>query len=71
MAPGDHYRTRANECIEAWDKVTEPERKLTLLELAQRWLRLAAQVDRTSARNCAKGDVLLDEASAVSGRAQR
>jgi len=36
--------------------MTEPERKVGLLELAQRWLRLASQVDHNGLR----GDALLD-----------
>ena len=43
--PGDRFRTRALECIEAADSVADPGRKLALLELAQRWLNLAAQVE--------------------------
>ncbi len=46
MPTGDEYRSRANECIAAADNVTEPERKVSLLELAQRWLRLAFQVEQ-------------------------
>ncbi len=60
MAPGDEYRSRANECIAAADKVIEPERKVSLLELAQRWLRLAFQVEKIGERNGVRGDALLD-----------
>jgi len=60
MATGDEYRSRANECIAAADNVTEPERKVSLLELAQRWLRLAFQVEKIQDRNGFKGDALLD-----------
>ncbi len=56
MLSGDQYRQRANECIATADKMTEPERKVGLLELAQRWLRLASQVDHNGLR----GDALLD-----------
>ena len=60
MAPGDEYRNWANECIAAADKVSEPERKVSLLELAQRWLGLAFQVEKIGERNGFKGDALLD-----------
>jgi len=60
MLSGDEYRRRANECIAAADQVAEPERKVSLLELAQRWLRLAFQVDAIQNRNGFRGDALLD-----------
>jgi len=60
MPTGDEYRERANECIAAADKVIEPERKVSLLELAQRWLRLAFQVEKIQNHNGFKGDALLD-----------
>jgi len=59
MLSGDEYRQRANECIAAADKVAESERKVSLLELAQRWLRLAFQVEKISDRNGFRGDALL------------
>ena len=61
MATGDEYRKRADECIAAADKVIERERKVSLLELAQRWLRLAFQVEKIGERNGVRGDVLLDD----------
>ena len=61
MATGDEYRKRADECIAAADKVIERERKVSLLELAQRWLRLAFQVEKIGERNGFKGDALLDQ----------
>ena len=45
MGYRDQCRKRAIECIDAADHATCPERKVTLLELAQRWLMLANQVD--------------------------
>jgi hypothetical protein len=60
MASGDHYRARARECIEAADRTSEPERKLTLLELAQRWMRLAEQVDTIRDESGLRGNALLD-----------
>jgi hypothetical protein len=60
MASGDNYRARANECIEAAVGVADPERKLVLLDLAQRWLWLAGQTDAIADRNELRGDALLD-----------
>ena len=62
MPTGDEYRSRANECIAAADNVTEPERKVSLLELAQRWLRLAFQVEQIGDQKRAlRGDVLFGD----------
>jgi hypothetical protein len=61
---GDEYRERASECIAAADQVAEPERKVGLLELAQRWLRLAFQVEKIEDRKGVRGDVLLDNPQA-------
>ncbi len=60
MASGDEYRARAKECIEAADRMAKPEQKLGLLELAQRWLRLAFQIDKIRDCNGSRGDALLD-----------
>jgi len=59
MLSGNEYRQRANECIAAADRVAEPERKVGLLELAQRWLRLAVQVDQIQDPDGFRGDALL------------
>ncbi len=60
MASEDEYRKRANECIVAADKAAEPERRVSLLELAQRWMRLAFQLDKIRDRKGSRGDALLD-----------
>jgi hypothetical protein len=57
---GDEYRSRANECITAADQVTDPERKISLLQLAQRWMRLAFQVEKIGDDRGFRGDALLD-----------
>jgi hypothetical protein len=50
---GDEYRELANECMEAADRSSDPGRKVSLLELAGRWLRLAQQVhDRGTMGGC-------------------
>jgi len=61
MGSGDEYRERAKECIEAADKAAEPERKVSLLELAQRWLRLAFRLDKIRDREGLRGHVLFGE----------
>jgi hypothetical protein len=60
MAPADEYRARAKECIDVAERAADPKRKLSLLELALRWMRLAAKVDETRERKGATGGVLLD-----------
>ena len=60
MASGDNYRARAHECVKAADGVADPERKLVLLDLAQRWLGLAGQADTIAERSELRGDALLD-----------
>jgi len=57
---GDQYRAQANECIAAADQATDPKRKISLLQLAQRWLRLAFQVEKIGDDRGARGDALLD-----------
>ena len=41
MASSDEYEARAKECIQVADRLTHPENRLGLLELARRWMRLA------------------------------
>jgi hypothetical protein len=42
---GDKFRARANRYIKAARAVTDPVHKLALMDVAQRWPRLAAQID--------------------------
>ena len=42
---GDKFRARAEEYIKAAHSVPDPVCKLALMDIAQRWLRLAAQID--------------------------
>jgi hypothetical protein len=58
MAAGDNYRERAIECIQAAYALADLERKLTLLELAQRWIDLASWVETTEG-GALRGDALL------------
>ena len=60
MGSGDNYRARAIECIEAADHVADVERRLVLLDLAQRWLWLAGQIDAIADQHGLRGDALLD-----------
>jgi hypothetical protein len=43
---GNKFRARAEDCLREAKSVADPERKLAHLDLAQRWLRLAAQIDK-------------------------
>ena len=70
MASGDNYRARANECVVAAGVVADPKSKLVLLELAQRWLGLAGQIDAIADRNDLRGDALLDHPDPLSGKRQ-
>jgi len=52
---GDKFRARADEFIKVAHSVDDPVRKLAHMELARRWLRLAAQIDGaafTASRTC-------------------
>lgn len=40
----DEYRDKALECLDAADRVSDPQERLALLELAQSWMRLAKHV---------------------------
>lgn len=45
---GHRYRALANKCFMAADAMADPESKLAQLVLAQRWLRLADEIDQAS-----------------------
>jgi hypothetical protein len=45
MVTGDKYRARADECFKVAASTADPQCKLAQLDLAQRWLRLAAQIE--------------------------
>ena len=60
IPPGNQYRVRARECMEAADRINEPGHRIILLELAQRWLMLVDQIDGIEARRQPMGDALLD-----------
>jgi hypothetical protein len=45
----EEYRRRAHHCVELARAVAGPEDKLSLLEMAQAWLRLAEQATRNRA----------------------
>jgi hypothetical protein len=49
MMTGNKFRPRADECIRAANSMADPEPKLAHLDLAERWLRLATQIDKTDA----------------------
>jgi hypothetical protein len=56
----DEYGSRARECLRAAANMTDPERKISLLELARQWLRLAFQVEKIGDSRGFRGDVLID-----------
>ena len=58
MTSWEKYRARAVECIEAAERVADPQCKLTLVELAQRWIRLAMRKDSEKSRTSVQGGVL-------------
>ncbi len=41
MSTADDYRLKALECAEAADRVSDLQERLTLLEIAQAWFKLA------------------------------
>jgi hypothetical protein len=45
MITGNKFRARADKCLREANSMADPERKLAHLDLAQRWLRLATQID--------------------------
>jgi hypothetical protein len=49
---GSKYRARADECFKAAELMADPQRKHAHLDLAQRWLRLAAQIEMNAERRC-------------------
>ena len=61
MTSGDEYRAKAAECMEAASRAKEPERRVSLLELAQKWLVMAEQADALGETRRITGDVLLDQ----------
>jgi hypothetical protein len=60
MPPSDRYRGKAKECTEAAEQVVDPERRLALLELAQRWLVMAEQAEEGE-RPAGRGDALVPD----------
>jgi hypothetical protein len=49
MVTSNKYRTKADECFKAAHSLDDAQCKLTQLNLAQRWLRLAAELDMIDA----------------------
>jgi hypothetical protein len=45
---GDKFRARADEYIKAAHSAADPVRKLTLMDIGQRWRRLAAKIKAAS-----------------------
>jgi len=38
------YRDKALECLDAADRISDPQERIALLEIAQSWMRLAKRV---------------------------
>jgi hypothetical protein len=60
MASEDNCRARAKECMEAAERAADPESKLVLLDLVQRWLWLAGRSRTIADQHELRGDILLD-----------
>ena len=43
MPPGDEYRRHAAECLLVASELTDPHRRIAMLEMARAWSRLADQ----------------------------
>ena len=52
----EEHRDKALECLAAAETVSDPHERIVLLEIAQRWLRLAAHVGSRTPGNAAPGD---------------
>ena len=49
MITSDKFRARADDCLKEANSAVDPERRLAHLDLAERWLRLAIQIDKNNA----------------------
>jgi hypothetical protein len=49
MITGNKFRKRADDCLTEANSVADPERRLAHLNLAERWLLLATQIDKIEA----------------------
>jgi hypothetical protein len=65
MMTGSKYHALANECFKAADSTVDPEGKLAQLVQAQRWLRLATDIDRTHDKRSHSHDEALSASQAV------
>jgi len=50
MAETEDYRQKALECLLAADGIADPEKRLTMLEMAQAWMRMAQHAERLHGR---------------------
>jgi len=56
MGSYEDYRDKALECLAAAETVSDPHERIVLLEIAQRWLRLAAHVDTRNPGSAPPGE---------------
>lgn len=66
MSTPDFYRKKALECAEAADRVSDLQERLTLLEIAQAWFKLADHVTGRPEDAALGSGVAQDDGSAVS-----
>jgi hypothetical protein len=63
MGSYEEYRDKALECLAAAETVSDPHERLVLLEIAQRWLRLAAHVGTRNPGSTPPGEDPIPEKS--------
>jgi hypothetical protein len=63
MGSYEGYRDKALECLAAAETVSDPHERVVLLEIAQRWLRLASHVSARTPGNATPGDDTTPEKS--------
>ncbi len=48
MDSSQHYRANAAECLEMAKEMTDPQKRLVLLDMASCWMKLARQAEKNS-----------------------
>jgi hypothetical protein len=46
MSVADAYRVHAGQCVQLAQRITDPDGKLALLDMARAWLAIAEQADK-------------------------
>jgi hypothetical protein len=68
MITGIKFRKRADDCLREANSVADPERRLAHLDLAERWLQLAAQIDKIN--TLAQSDAPIAPSQAGTGKSK-